>query len=34
MKQMKTSELEYEIKCDNLSKNEIINEIIKIYETN
>ena len=24
----------YEIKCDNLSKNEIINEIIKIYETN
>jgi len=23
----------YEIKCDNLSKNEIINDILKIYET-
>jgi shikimate kinase/shikimate kinase/3-dehydroquinate synthase len=24
----------YEIKCDNLSKNEIVRKIIKIYETN
>ena len=24
----------YEIKCDNLSKNEIVNKIIEIYETN
>ncbi len=24
----------YEIKCDNLSKSEIVNEIVKIYETN
>ena len=24
----------YEIKCDNLSKSEIVNRIIKIYETN
>ena len=24
----------YEIKCDNLSKNEIIKKILEIYETN
>ena len=24
----------YKINCDNLSKNEIVNKIIKIYETN
>ena len=24
----------FEIKCDNLSKNEVVNKIIKIYETN
>ena len=24
----------YEVKCDNLSKNQIVNNIIKIYETN
>ena len=24
----------YEIKCDNLSKSEVVNKIIKIYETN
>tara|TARA_B100001175_G_scaffold220027_1_gene187271 strand:+ start:502 stop:1014 length:513 start_codon:yes stop_codon:yes gene_type:complete len=24
----------YEIKCDNLTKNQIVNKIIKIYETN
>ncbi len=24
----------YEIKCDNLSKNEVVNKIIEIYETN
>ncbi len=24
----------YEIKCDNLTKNQIANKIIKIYETN
>ena len=24
----------YEIKCDNLTKNEVVNKIIKIYESN
>ena len=24
----------YEIKCDNLTKSEIVNKIVKIYETN
>ena len=28
------SKAQYEIKCDNLSKNEIVEEILKIYETN
>ena len=28
------SKATYEVKCDNLSKNEIVNNIIKIYETN
>ena len=28
------SKAQYEIKCDNLSKNEIADEILKIYETN
>ena len=24
----------YQIKCDNLTKSEIVNKIVKIYETN
>ena len=28
------SKATYEVKCDNLSKNQIVNNIIKIYETN
>ncbi len=28
------SKAEYEIKCDNLTKSEIVNKIIEIYETN
>ena len=28
------SKASYEIKCDNLTKNEIMNKVIKIYEKN
>ena len=28
------SKATYEVKCDNLSKNQIVNNIVKIYETN
>ena len=28
------SKAKYEVKCDNLSKNQIVNNIIKIYEAN